>query len=172
MWFEAYRGWTAAVLSLVLCGACADAPGAGGSEGAADNGAVGAGASGGDGASGAADSGHEDHAEGTMDANAMPSMDGLDVPAEPIVCDLGTMYPDLPLIDPDNPDYEDAIYSKAQVKEAFAKDKADNGSAYRAYKAALQHQDVLACAFCACGCAPSIGHLSAIDCFKDMHGFG
>lgn len=115
------------------------------------------------------------HEESPPDASVADAAGTNDVgapTAQPVVCELGTMYPTWPPIDPDNPDFEDDVFSKEQVIETFATDKAKNGDAYRAYKAALVHQDVLDCAFCSCGCTPSIGHLSAIDCFKDMHGFG
>lgn len=106
-----------------------------------------------------------------MDPNEPASVDAIgSVPAE-VVCELGTKYPGQAPIDPDVPDFEEEGWTKAEVAAAFAADKAKNGPAYRAYKAAVAHQDVLECAFCACGCGPSIGHLSAIDCFKDMHGF-
>lgn len=89
----------------------------------------------------------------------------------PPVC-LGTKYPGIGSIDPDNPDYEDALYSKAEVIAKFAAAKAADAPAYRAYKAALAYSAELECAFCDCGCAPLEGHKSASDCFKDMHGFG
>lgn len=148
--------WAAAAC-LALVAACGAAQGGDAAEGSAHEHAAGEGGS---------DTAPAD------DPNAPVSLDALDSVPDEVVCDLGTMYPGQPLIDPDAPDFEDEVYSKQQVAEAFAADKAKNGPAYRAYKAALVHQDVLECAFCACGCAPSIGHLSAIDCFKDMHGFG
>ena len=86
-------------------------------------------------------------------------------------CELGTMYPDAPAIDPDAPVYEDASWTQAEVTAAFAEAKAQNTYAYQAYRAASELGSLLECPFCACGCAPSIGHRSAIDCFKDMHGF-
>jgi hypothetical protein len=91
----------------------------------------------------------------------------------PVVCDLGTIYPNRQLIDPDNPDYEESGWTKQQVIDAFADAKAQNNQAYRAYRAAFQYSEYMECPFCACGCAaPSLSnHLSAIDCFKDMHGF-
>lgn len=85
---------------------------------------------------------------------------------------LGTKYPGKGTIDPDNPDFEDALWTKAEVQQKFAAAKAQGLAAYRAYKAAQRASGVLDCAFCTCGCAASDGHLSAIDCFKDMHGFG
>jgi hypothetical protein len=90
-----------------------------------------------------------------------------------VVCDLGTIYPNEPLIDPDNPDYEDGSWTTQQVIDAFADAKAQDTQAYRAYRAAFQYSQFLECAFCSCGCdAPSLGnHLSSMDCFKDMHGF-
>lgn len=86
-------------------------------------------------------------------------------------CDLGTAFPDAAVIDPDAPVYSDAGWSQAEVEVAFADAASTNSTVYRAYKAANAHPDYLVCAFCACGCADSAGHLSALDCFKDMHGF-
>jgi hypothetical protein len=85
---------------------------------------------------------------------------------------LGTRWPGRQTIDPDNPDFEDQTWSKAQVQGKFAEAKQQGSDAYKAYKAARVHASVLPCAFCACGCATLEGHESAIDCFKDMHGFG
>ena len=76
-----------------------------------------------------------------------------------------------PLLDPDAPVYEDARWTQAEVEAAFAEAAAEDSAAYRAYKAALAYPGLLECAWCACGCADSDGHLSALDCFKDMHGF-
>lgn len=84
---------------------------------------------------------------------------------------LPSKWPDRAVIDPDAPAFEDAAYTREKVEELFAGAKASSSSAYRAYRAARDHADVLACGFCACGCAAD-GHLSALDCFKDMHGFG
>ena len=53
----------------------------------------------------------------------------------------------------------------------FSIAKAEGMDAYKAYKAAFDNAEVLECAFCNCGCYPEPGHLSATDCFKDMHGF-
>lgn len=111
------------------------------------------------------------HGESPMDGAMYDVQADSEPSKKPVVCTLGTMYPGLPAIDPDNPDFSDDVFSKEQVIADFAEDKAKNGAAYRAYKAALENQETLECAFCACGCAPSIGHTSAIDCFKDMHGF-
>ena len=94
-----------------------------------------------------------------------------EVDVEAFFCDLGTMYPNSAVIDPDNPDFEDAQHSRAQVIQTFADAKTADNQAYQAYRAARDYADLLTCPFCACGCADSIGHLSAIDCFKDMHGF-
>ena len=77
----------------------------------------------------------------------------------------------LEAIDPDAPVFNDASWTQAKVSQVFVEAKGQNTSAYLAYKAARDYAHVLDCAFCSCGCAPSIGHLSAIDCFKDMHGF-
>lgn len=92
--------------------------------------------------------------------------------AAPVECTLGTLYPDRAVIDPDNPDYEEEFHSKAEVTQMFAKAKADNTKAYRGYIAAKKYPDLLLCAFCPCGCGDNPGHLSAVDCFKDFHGFG
>ncbi len=85
---------------------------------------------------------------------------------------LGTMYPGIGPIDPDAPVFSDATWTQQEVTAAFLEAKVQNSDAYRAYKAALSLGDILECAFCICGCHESIGHLSAADCFKDMHGFG
>lgn len=76
------------------------------------------------------------------------------------------------LIDPDNPTFADSAITNAEVREKFSRARERNSGAYRAYRAALANADVLSCAFCKCGCAGGIGHVSALDCFKDMHGFG
>ncbi len=102
------------------------------------------------------------------DASGTPTGSGTAA----VVCDLGTMYPGVSTIDPDAPVFQDATHTQAEVTADFEQAKAAGSMAYLAYKAARDHADVLDCAFCACGCADSIGHLSAIDCFKDMHGFG
>jgi len=89
-----------------------------------------------------------------------------------VVCELGTIYPTAGVIDPDNPVYSGSDYSQAEVTAAFDEARADDSMAYRAYKAAYTWPDVMECAFCSCGCADmSIDHQSAVDCFKDMHGF-
>jgi hypothetical protein len=87
----------------------------------------------------------------------------------PVEC-RGSKAPAAPLIDPDNPQFSDETFSNAEVRDKFLRAKNDNTAAYRAYKAALANADVLSCGFCKCGCT-SLGHVSAIDCFKDMHGF-
>jgi hypothetical protein len=87
-------------------------------------------------------------------------------------CDYGTMYPAANVIDPDNPLYSDASITQQEVTDKFATAKAQNTSAYRAYRAARDNVGYMPCAYCKCGCGSSIGHESAIDCFKDMHGFG
>jgi hypothetical protein len=84
----------------------------------------------------------------------------------------GAKYPTGKTIDPDNPDYEDAVWTKADVKKQFAAAKAANTDAYKAYKAALAVGRVLECAYCVCGCVSLESHKSAVDCFVDMHGFG
>lgn len=91
--------------------------------------------------------------------------------ASGIVCSLGTMYPDRAVIDPDAPVYHDSAWSQQEVTDSFAQAKAQDSQAYRAYKAANKYTQYLQCAFCACGCATQPGHKSAIDCYKDMHGF-
>ena len=85
---------------------------------------------------------------------------------------LGSIYPDRGVINPDDPQYEDNIYTFEQVRQMFAQAKQENSRAYRAYKAAYTYSHLANCAFCACGCSESSGHLSAVDCFKDIHGFG
>ena len=88
-----------------------------------------------------------------------------------VTCELGTMYPGTGVIDPDAPVFSDANWPQDKVTQTFAQAKTDASTAYLAYRAARDYAKYLDCAFCACGCAQSIGHLSAIDCFKDMHGF-
>jgi hypothetical protein len=88
-----------------------------------------------------------------------------------VSCDLGSVYPDSTVIDPDAPVYEGTGWSQSSVTQAFAEAKAEDSSAYRAYRAARDHTEYMECPFCACGCAEGNGHRSAIDCFKDMHGF-
>lgn len=87
-------------------------------------------------------------------------------------CTLGSFYADRDVINPDDPVYEDANWSQAEVTEKFAEAKATDAQSYRAYKIAYQYPDLMQCGFCPCGCDRSLGHLSAVDCFKDMHGFG
>ena len=93
----------------------------------------------------------------------------LDAPA--VACTLGSVYGGRPPINPDDPQYEDANWTQEQVTEAFAMAKAKNSIAYRAYKAAYAHPDIITCAFCPCGCSKGAGHKSGVDCYKDMHGF-
>jgi hypothetical protein len=88
----------------------------------------------------------------------------------PIEC-RGSRAPEQALIDPDDPTYEDADFSNELVRTMFERSRTSNAAAYRSYRAALENADVLSCAFCACGCAGTLKHVSAIDCFKDMHGF-
>jgi hypothetical protein len=92
--------------------------------------------------------------------------------APQLACDLGSVYPAADVIDPDAPVYQDATWTQPEVEQAFAEAKTQSSPAYRAYRAARDHAEYMRCAFCSCGCAPVAGHLSAIDCFKDMHGFG
>lgn len=95
-----------------------------------------------------------------------------DTAVEAIVC-LGSVYPDQGPIDPDSPVYSDQYYTQEQVTKMFAQAKADNTKAYQAYLAGYKYPDLLECAFCYCGCAsPPAEHVSALDCFKDIHGFG
>ena len=110
----------------------------------------------------------------TVDSN-QPEMDGkakadLGPDVGSLAC-FGSMYPGQTVIDPDNPAYADDGKTKAEVKALFAQAKSEDNDAYRAYKAALKHVDVLECAFCDCGCNPQVGHKSAVDCFIDLHGF-
>ena len=135
-------------------GGVAGAHHAAGAGGALATGGVSAGGSGGT-ATGGVAAGGDSGAAGTPSA----------------LCDLGSMYPTAPLIDPDAPVYQGANWTQQLVDEAFAKAKADQTTAYLGYAAARDHEKYMQCAFCSCGCGPSIGHLSAIDCFKDMHGF-
>lgn len=89
-----------------------------------------------------------------------------------VACELGTIYPADGVIDPDAPVYSDSTWTQEEVEAAFAAARAENNAYYRGYLAAHKYPEVLECAFCACGCASmSISHLSAVDCFKDMHGF-
>lgn|GEM_PF-6868320 len=115
--------------------------------------------------------------EGTTDSaqpkdDQLVALDQSLADASVVQCTLGTMYPGVAVIDPDNPVYEDAFNTQAQVEQKFASGKIANSKAYRGYKAAWKYPELLLCAFCACGCEDSPGHLSAVDCFKDMHGFG
>jgi Protein of unknown function with PCYCGC motif len=91
--------------------------------------------------------------------------------SQALSCDLGSAFPDSPIIDPDASVYQDENWTQDEVTAAFAQAKLDDSAAYRAYQAARKHEAHMTCAFCACGCAEESGHLSAIDCFKDMHGF-
>lgn len=84
---------------------------------------------------------------------------------------LGTVYPDLAVIDPDDPSYADGDHTAEEVRAMFAVERADDTQTYRAYRAAHTWPDLIECAFCACGCATGLGHVSALDCFKDLHGF-
>ncbi len=89
---------------------------------------------------------------------------------EPDEC-LGTVYPDRDVIDPDDPNYAGDGYSADEVDALFAQGAAEGSDAYLAYVAAAAYPDLLECAWCACSCHVSAGHESAVDCFKDMHGF-
>ena len=94
-----------------------------------------------------------------------------DADEEPVQC-LGTIYPNEGQIDPDKPVYSSEWQTQEETEKAFAQAKADGTNAYKAYKAAFDNPEVLLCAFCPCGCHESNKHQSAMDCFKDMHGFG
>jgi hypothetical protein len=84
---------------------------------------------------------------------------------------LGSLYGDAQVIDPDDPVYEDAAFDQAEVEQLFAEARDQGNETYGAYAAAREHAAALEYAFCSCGCASTIDHLSAVDCFKDMHGF-
>ena len=97
--------------------------------------------------------------------------DSTNTPLPEPLC-LGSVYgPDVAVINPDNPDYEGDGYTHDEVAQLFTEARAANNQAYRAYRAAYEHPDVVQCAFCLCGCASSVDHVSAEDCFKDLHGF-
>jgi hypothetical protein len=109
---------------------------------------------------------------GSGNGGPLPTADaGSGGAHQTVSCDLGTVYPSQQVIDPDNPVYQDASVTQAEVTEMFAQAKAEDTSAYRAYRAARDFVEYMECPFCACGCAAGSGHLSAIDCFKDTHGF-
>ena len=84
---------------------------------------------------------------------------------------LESVYPDEGVIDPDDPQFEDSTRTREQVQSMFAHAKETNSDVYWAYKAASDSPELIQCAYCACGCAITEDHLSAIDCFKDLHGF-
>lgn len=109
---------------------------------------------------------------GSSDVGLQPDAATSDVGVGPVACTLGTVYPNSSVIDPDNPKYSDSKYTAVQVKTEFAQAKQFNSKAYKAYKAAFEHPELMECGFCPCGCQTLDGHESAIDCFKDMHGFG
>ncbi|MBW2263456.1 MAG: hypothetical protein JRG91_15935 [Deltaproteobacteria bacterium] len=110
-------------------------------------------------------------AEVAADTTEEPAADVED-DSPGVVCELGTIYPGGPVIDPDAPIYSDSMWTQEEVEAAFAAAKVENNAFYRGYLAAYKYPEVLECPFCACGCATmSISHLSAVDCFKDMHGF-
>lgn len=107
----------------------------------------------------------------TVDSQHHVVPDSASVDALAAAKNLGTVYPTRGVINPDDPNYEGDGFSKQQVSEMFSRVKAENGPAYRAYKAAFNNADNLHYAFCGCGCALVSNHISAVDCFKDMHGF-
>lgn len=114
----------------------------------------------------------DDVAEAADVAGAVDVPEPADTDPASLVC-LGSVYPDSGVIDPDDPKFSDEMYDTAQVKLMFQQAKTANSNAYKAYKAALKYPELLECGFCNCGCAaPPANHISAIDCFKDMHGFG
>lgn len=88
----------------------------------------------------------------------------------PVEC-RGTSMPERDVVNPDDPTFSDSNFTNEQVREMFAKSRANNAAAYRSYSAAKANADVLSCAFCSCGCSGPLRHMSALDCFKDMHGF-
>lgn len=100
-----------------------------------------------------------------------PTCSGAACATDGSVACLGSFQPAWPVIDPDAPVFTDAAHTQAQVETMFADARARDTAAYRAYRAARDLGDRLTCAYCACGCAVD-GHLSAQDCFKDLHGFG
>jgi hypothetical protein len=104
---------------------------------------------------------------GAPDAGITPDAQG-----QLTVCDYGTVYPGVSVIDPDNPVFENDTWTQQKVVDSFVKAKEMNLDSYRAYRAARDHSGYLECAFCKCGCEnPPFDHESSIDCFKDMHGF-
>lgn len=112
-----------------------------------------------------------DQPKDTSEPNDLLSLDTESLPdLHAATCKLGTGFPQLTLINPDNPDYAGDGYTKAQVKTLFADGKAKKSTAYLAYLAAYENADYISCPFCDCGCQAA-GHLSAVDCFKTMHGF-
>lgn len=85
-------------------------------------------------------------------------------------CELGSTYGEAPAIDPAAP-AAGADQTPAEEVAAAFEGLDPTSDAWRAYAFASSPQGgVLECAFCACGCATTEGHLSAIDCFKDLHG--
>ena len=123
--------------------------------------------------SGAADvAAAADSQGGTLDVgNGSPDGAVADAEEEDVQC-LGTIYPTDGQIDPDNPVYSSEWQTQEETEKMFAQAKADGTNAYKAYKAAFENPEVLLCAFCPCGCHESAKHVSAMDCFKDLHGFG
>ena len=107
---------------------------------------------------------------GDDDTVASDDDTGDDDAVQPIEC-LGSVYGDAPSIDPDYPIYDGEDYTQQEVTEAFAEARAQNSYAYQAYRIARDNPELMECAFCSCGCAVTEGHISAVDCFKDMHGF-
>ena len=110
-----------------------------------------------------------------LDAAPPPHDAAPDTTPEPSVeeiCGTRTMYPELTVIDPDDPTYSDATWTNEEVRAEFAAARDGDTDAYRAYRTAHARPDLMYCGFCPCGCSASIGHESGIDCFKDMHGFG
>jgi hypothetical protein len=102
--------------------------------------------------------------------SADPPSDPAQAPTT--LCDYGSVYPNASVIDPDNPVYQDGSWTQQEVIDNFEQAKLLGKDAYPAYRAARDHAQYMECAYCKCGCGgPALGHESAIDCFKDMHGF-
>jgi hypothetical protein len=84
---------------------------------------------------------------------------------------LGSRWPERAVIDPDAPAYSDSTHDAALVTAWFEDAKHADSPAYQAYSSAHRKPELLGCAFCPCGCAAAAAHRSAVDCFKDLHGF-
>lgn len=140
--------------------------------------------SGGHGGGAAADAGRDAAVahDAAVTVDAAPATDAevprdaaTDAPDERTVaeiCGTLTAHADWEVIDPDDPTFSDASWTNDEVRAAFDTARLENTDAYRAYRMAHERPDLMVCGFCPCGCNGSLGHLSGIDCFKDMHGFG